>query len=86
MNTGYGSPAGNVTPGSVERSGRRSSRPAATLSAEPWTSSRTSYPRALYRVFETRARVPSSSVRTMADVSTSPASAKYAAPRLEPVA
>src|SRR4051794_2792958 len=58
MKNVWGVPAGKVTPGSVDRIGHRSSRPAAMESAEPWTSMRTSYPCALYRVLETTASAP----------------------------
>src|SRR3954469_9049974 len=75
-----GLPAGKVEPGSVERIGQLGSSPAATLSCEPCTSSRTSCPQALYRELETTASVPDSSVRIVAALSTSLFMAKTVKP------
>src|SRR5262249_7294308 len=77
---GYAGPAGKLTPGSAERSGSRSSKPTAMLSADPNSSNRTSYPAGLYRLPDTVASVPSSRVSSAAPASTSPAAAKNAAP------
>src|SRR5215213_551984 len=81
-----GVPSGKVEPGSVERIGQFGPIPAATLSCEPCTSSRTSWPRALYREFDTTASVPDSRVRTVAAVSTSLLTAKTDEPWFEPTA
>ena len=83
---GYAGPPGQATPRCAERSGSRSSYPAAMLPAEPCASSRTSYPAALYRVAVTRASASSSMRSIAAAVSTSPAAAKNSSPRFEPVA
>ena len=81
-----GGPAGQVAPGSRLRRGVVSLHPAATLSPVPCTSRRTSWPRGLYRAFDTTAVAPSSKVSTVAAVATSPNSAKKSAPLALPVA
>jgi hypothetical protein len=81
-----GLPSGNDTPGSAGRSGSPGPSPAAMLSLEPCISSRTSWPRALYRVLETTAIAPPSKVSTAEAVWTSPSSPNHSASWFVPAA
>ena len=64
---------------SADRSGSLRPSPAAMLSLVPCTFSRTSWPRALYRVLETTARPPPSKVSTAEAVCMSPSSPNHLA-------
>src|SRR4029077_4362529 len=81
MKNVQGFPVGQLEPDSRLRSGVLSDQPAATESAVPCSSSRTSCPLGLYRVLDTTAVAPSSKVSRVWAVATSPSSAKKASPR-----
>jgi hypothetical protein len=86
MKNVHGVPAGQAVSGSRLPSGVRSDQPAQTLSSVPCTSSRTSWPRALYRVLVMTAVAPSAKVSSVVAVATSPSSAKNSAPWAVPLA